>query len=93
VLRTISPFGVAPPVSDDCAPMGRIAGADRSNAATSASDEGTATPAANPPGKCAASSTNDASTSGSRSIRGAARASPCGARARIEWLGMSMLIA
>ena len=92
VLSTTSPFGVAPPVSDDCAPIGSTAGADRISAATSASDEGTATPAANPPGKCAASSTNDASTSGSRSIRGATRASPCGARARIEWPGMRSCI-
>jgi hypothetical protein len=42
VLSTISPCGVAPPVSDDWAPIGGTAGPDRTSAATSASDDGAA---------------------------------------------------
>ena len=72
VLRIISPRGVAPPVSDDCAPIGSRVEAARTSAATSDSEAGVPRPAANPPGKCAASSRNAASTSGSRPIRGAA---------------------
>ncbi len=40
VLRSASPIGVAPPVSEDCAPIGRTAAAPRSTAATSASLDG-----------------------------------------------------
>ena len=35
MLSSTSPRGVAPPVSDDCAPIGRTDVADRSSAATS----------------------------------------------------------
>ena len=83
MLRMTSPFGVAPPVSEDWAPIGKTAGTERTSAATSASDEGVAIPAANPPGKCAASSRNDVSTSGSRPIRGGEPRGPPGNRARI----------
>ena len=43
VVTTSSPIGVAPPVSDDCAPSGRTCGVDRTRSATSASDRGNAT--------------------------------------------------
>ena len=90
MLRITSPFGVAPPVSDDWAPIGRTAGTERTSAATSASDEGVAIPAANPPGKCAASSRNDASTSGSRPIGGGEPAASQGNRERIALAGMGL---
>ena len=83
VLSRTSPIGVAPPVSDDWAPIGRTAGTERTSAATSASDAGRGDPRGNPPGKCAASSRNDASTSGSRPIGGGEPAGPQGNRARI----------
>src|SRR5438309_5802278 len=68
VLSSTSPIGVAPPVSDDCAPIGSTALADRRTSATSDSLDGKAIPAACPPGKWAASSRNAESTSGSRRI-------------------------
>ena len=71
VLSTSSPRGVAPPVSDDCAPTGSTRSALLTSAATSASLRGNATPAANPPGTCAASLRNEATMAGSRSTRGA----------------------
>ena len=43
VLSTSSPIGVAPPVRDDCAPMGRTRAAPRTSAAHSASSRGNAT--------------------------------------------------
>ena len=55
MLRTTSPFGVAPPVSDDCAPIGNTFVAARTMSAISEVARGTAIPAACPPGKCAAS--------------------------------------
>jgi hypothetical protein len=48
-------MGVAPPVSDDCAPMGRRLAAFRTIACTSCVDRGATMPAAWPPGKWAAS--------------------------------------
>ena len=44
VLSNTSPIGVAPPVRDDCAPIGRTVDADCSTAATSASLAGVAIP-------------------------------------------------
>ena len=70
VLSTTSPRGVAPPVNDDCAPIGSTRSAEATRAATSASSRGVATPDANPPGTCAASLRNEARTAGSRSIHG-----------------------
>ncbi len=81
VATSVSPIGVAPPVSDDCAPMGRTLAPDRSSAAMSASVAGVTTPAAWPPGKCAASSRNAATTSGSVTTRGSVTG-PVGWRAR-----------
>jgi hypothetical protein len=40
VLINTSPIGVAPPVNDDCAPIGRTLGELRRIAAISASDAG-----------------------------------------------------
>ena len=50
VLRTMSPSGVAPPVSDDCAPTASTRRASRRHADTSSIDRGRSTPAALPPG-------------------------------------------
>ena len=50
VERSVSPIGVAPPVSDDCAPIGRIAVACRTIAGISRVSRGTSIPAACPPG-------------------------------------------
>src|SRR6187549_1084098 len=71
VLRTTSPRGVAPPVSDDCAPIGSTFVACATSDATSASLRGNATPAANPPGTCAASLRNDDRSASSVWMRGA----------------------
>jgi hypothetical protein len=46
VLRTTSPRGVAPPVSDDCAPTGSTFVAAATSALTSSMVWGNATPAA-----------------------------------------------
>src|SRR4029077_12335667 len=77
--------GVAPPVSDDCAPIGSTLAADRRTAATSPSLAGDAIPAAWPPGKCAASSRNFLTTSGSLRISPATISSLRGRLARREW--------
>jgi hypothetical protein len=58
VPRMMSPRGVAPPVSDDCAPIARTRGADAISAAASVAFRGNAIPAANPPGTWAASLRN-----------------------------------
>ena len=50
VATTRSPTGVAPPVSDDWAPIGSTRDAARTAAASSASERGWATPVAWPPG-------------------------------------------
>ena len=50
VLRTMPPMGVAPPVSDDCAPTGNTIRASRRMAETSSTDEGRVSAAACPPG-------------------------------------------
>ena len=72
VLMSRSPLGVAPPVSDDCAPIGSTRRADCTSAETSAADFGKAMPVATPPGTCAASLRNDCSTSTLRSTAGGA---------------------
>jgi hypothetical protein len=54
-----SPRGVAPPVSDDWAPIARTRGEEMIRAAASAASAGNAIPAANPPGTWAASLRND----------------------------------
>ena len=64
---TTSPAGVAPPVSDDCAPTGSTCSQARKQAETSSIERGRTTPLASPPAKCAASSRNRASCAGSRS--------------------------
>ena len=46
VERSVSPIGVAPPVSDDCAPIARIAVACRTIAGISRVWRGTSIPAA-----------------------------------------------
>ena len=51
VLSSTSPRGVAPPVSDDCAPIGSTDDADRITAATSASDAGVRDAGGEPAGK------------------------------------------
>ena len=48
-LSTSSPIGVAPPVRDDWAPIGRTRALRRTSAATSASSRGNATAGAWPP--------------------------------------------
>src|SRR3989338_7326789 len=58
VLRSSSPRGVAPPVSDDCAPIGSTCRADATSALTPAALSGNATPAAYPPATWAASVRN-----------------------------------
>ncbi len=70
MLSTRSPRGVAPPVRDDCAPIGNTRSASLTSAATSASFRGNATPAAKPPATCAASPRNDETIAGSSSTRG-----------------------
>ncbi len=55
VARIVSPIGVAPPVREDCAPIGRTAEDDRRTSMTSAVERGKTMPAAWPPGKLAAS--------------------------------------
>ena len=70
VPSTSSPRGVAPPVSDDCAPTGSTRSAFLTSEATSASLRGNATPAAKPPATCAASLKNEATMAGSRSTHG-----------------------
>src|SRR5687767_9811155 len=67
VAMTTSPCGVAPPVSEDCAPTGSTRAKSRRHAESSAIDRGRATPLASPPEKCAASSRNRAVCAGSRS--------------------------
>src|SRR5262245_3514643 len=89
VLRSRSPIGVAPPVSDDCAPIGSTLAAERRTADTSPSLAGDTIPSAWPPGKCAASSRNLRRTSGSLRISPAAAASVRGRLARREWPDIS----
>src|SRR5829696_2603092 len=62
VERTTSPIGVAPPVSDDCAPTTSSVPAAQTIAGISATSRGMTTAAACPPGKCAASERYFAST-------------------------------
>jgi hypothetical protein len=50
VAMSSSPIGVAPPVNDDWAPIGRTAGADLSASAMSLMLRGKTTPDAWPPG-------------------------------------------
>jgi hypothetical protein len=86
VLRSVSPIGVAPPVNDDWAPIGRTVFSVRSTEATADSDAGATSLLAWPPGKWAASSRCAARMSGSRTIGGDSEG-PRGGRARTDQPG------
>ena len=88
VLRSVSPIGVAPPVSDDWAPIGRIVRAHRSASATSASVAARISPSRCPPGKCEASSRCGAISSASRLTR-ADGGPPRGRRVRMTEVAMT----